>query len=253
MPVFNGEKYIYQTLQCLCNQTYTGIEIIVVNDGSVDGTGLEVDKVKDKRITLINVENGGAAKSRNIAWQHAKGAYIIFLDADDYLPPAFIASQLDKIKNKQNTVVLAQWGRFYDDDINTFKLNGVPESGEMTFKDWIKSYWYNGNPMTNPGRVMIPSALVQQAGLWDERLSLNDDLEFFTRIFLKSDKIIFNNDVDFYYRSGIGGLSSKKSYPAYQSLYNSIALSVNYVLSICGSCLFIQYTRSTQTWCSKRN
>jgi len=125
---------------------------------------------------------------------------------------------------------MALWGRFYNDDLDTFKLNDTPVN-EMTFPEWIKFYWYNCNPMTNPGRTIIPIELVKKAGRWDERLSLNDDLDFYTRVFLHTKKIIFNHEAIFYYRSGVSGLSGNKDTEAYKSLYNSILFAVNNVLT----------------------
>lgn len=230
VPAYNSQKYIRETLNCLCAQTYQHIEIIVVNDGSTDNTVAQVKSITDNRIKLINEAKGGAAKARNTAYDHAKGEYIIFFDADDHIEPGYIAQQLEKINGRKDVVVLALWGRFYNDDLKTFKLNDTPVN-EMTFPEWIKFYWYNCNPMTNPGRTMIPSELVKKAGPWNETLSLNDDLEFYTRVFLNAEKIIFNHDALFYYRSGISGLSGKKGDKAYQSLYNSILYPVNHVLA----------------------
>jgi len=230
IPAYNCGKYILETLNCLCAQTYSPIEIIVVNDGSTDDTEAVIKQVTDERIRLIFISNGGAAKARNVAFNNAKGEYIVFFDADDFVKPDFIMSQADKIQGRKDAVVLALWGRFYNDDLQTFKLNDTPVD-EMTFEEWIKYYWCRCNPMTNPGRALIPVTLVKEAGLWNEELSLNDDLEFFTRVFLKTKKLLFNHDAIFYYRSGISGLSGEKSDKAYKSLYNSILFSVNNVLS----------------------
>ena len=229
IPAYNCDKYIQETLNCLCNQTYSNIEIIVVNDGSTDQTEGNAKKNTDSRITLINVINGGAAKARNIAYKHAHGQYIIFFDADDYVKPDFVSSQLNKIGNNKDIVVLSAWGRFYNNDINTFRKVLLP-CDEMSLEDWINYYWYNCNPMTNPGRIIIPKMLIEEAGLWNEGLSLNDDLEFYTLLFLKSKKIIFNHDAIFYYRSGIKGLSAKKGSEANKSLFDSVSLSTELVL-----------------------
>jgi glycosyltransferase involved in cell wall biosynthesis len=230
IAVYNCGKYIKETLNCLCAQTYNNIEIIVVNDGSTDDTEKHANDIADKRVKVITVKNGGAAKARNIAYNKAKGAYIIFFDADDYIKPEFITSQVKKIHGRNDVVVLALWGRFYNDEINTFKLNDTPVDA-MTFTEWIKFYWYNCSPMTNPGRIIIPAELIKKAGLWNESLNLNDDMEFYTRIFVHAEKIIFNHDAIFYYRSGITGLSGKKDDGAYQALYNSMRLSIDTVLT----------------------
>lgn len=230
IPAYNCEKYIEDTLNCLCAQNYPNIELIMINDGSTDHTLTLAKNVVDSRLRLVNVPNGGAARARNLAYQYAKGEYIIFFDADDYIQPDFISRQIDRSNNRTDIIVLSGWGRFYNDDLNTFKADDTPD-GEITFKEWITLYWYHCNPMTNPGRALIPAAVIKKAGLWNEELSLNDDLEFFTRIFLNSSVIVFNKDAVFYYRSGINGLSGKTGNEANESLYQSIQLSVDKVVS----------------------
>ncbi|CAN5268220.1 hypothetical protein BH09BAC6_BH09BAC6_01360 [soil metagenome] len=229
VPAYNCGKYIGETLSCLCSQTYTNIEIIVVNDGATDETLKNASSNSDHRISIINVVNGGASKARNIAYQHAAGRYIVFFDADDYIESGFIDQQLQKINNSDDEIVLAAWGRFYNNNRSSFRAEPMPFS-EMTFDEWINHYWYNGNPMTTPGRAMIPKKVIEAAGLWNEELTLNDDLEFFTRIFSKSTNIIFNHNAIFYYRSGVEGLSSAKSTAAYLSLYKSVILATDLAL-----------------------
>lgn len=230
MPAYNCEKYIQETLTCLCAQTYPAIEIIVVDDGSTDDTGLKAKNSGDPRIIIINVVNGGAAKARNIAYKHAKGTYIIFFDADDFVNPDFVMQQLKKMNNRNDVIVLSAWGRFYENNIGDFRAELLPADA-MLLEEWVNYYWYNSNPMTTPGRAIIPKKLINEAGPWNENLSLNDDLEFYTRLFVKAEKIIFNQDAIFYYRSGIKGLSGKKGLRAYQSLYDSILLSTELVLA----------------------
>ena len=230
IPAFNCEEYISQTLDCLCGQTYPNLEFIVADDGSSDATLRIVSAYKDHRIKILSLPNNGAASARNCAFKESLGDYIIFFDADDYIKPDFIWQQFYRIMETEETVVVAAWGRFYNGDINAC----VPEEMAdevITFKDWIKRYWYYCNPMTNPGRVLIPRKTIIKAGLWDERLTLNDDLEFFTRVFLNTQRIILNTSAMFYYRSGISGLSALKNEEAYSSLLQSILLSIHACLS----------------------
>ncbi|WPU91655.1 glycosyltransferase family 2 protein [Mucilaginibacter sabulilitoris] len=229
VPAFNCGKFITETLTCLVDQTYTNIEIIVVNDGSTDDTLTKVRAIKDRRLTIIDGINKGAANARNTAYGFAHGAYVIFFDADDYVGPDFISLQARYIRGTKNDVVMAAWGRFYQEDLKSLKRDHLPGTA-MTFREWVNLYWYNCNPMTNPGRALIPAALIKKAGLWNPELSLNDDLEFFTRIFLNADKIIFNAEALFHYRSGIGGLSGKKSRAAYQSSFTALAQATEMAL-----------------------
>lgn len=229
IPAYNCELYIEETLHCLCAQNYSNIEIIIVDDGSTDGTAESIRKQTDTRIKLVSKPNKGAASARNAAYNLSKGVYIIFFDADDFVHPDFISAQVSKIRENPDVVVLSRWGRFYSADRLDFAEVSVP-GNDMFFEDWINVYWREYNPMTNPGRAIISRKLIEASGLWDESLNLNDDMEFFTRMFLNAQKIIFNYNSVLYYRSGVAGLSSKKGKKEYQSLYNSIALSIEYAL-----------------------
>lgn len=87
IPIYNGEKYIKQCLDSIINQTLTDIEIICVNDGSTDNSLFILEKyaTKDSRIKIINMNNYGAGVARNIGLKKAKGEYISFVDADDFI------------------------------------------------------------------------------------------------------------------------------------------------------------------------
>lgn len=92
IPVYNVEKYLDKCLKSVLNQTYKNIEIIVINDGSTDNSLKICKKYKDKRIVLIDKENGGVSSARNKGLQLASGKYITFVDSDYWL-------ELDAIEN----------------------------------------------------------------------------------------------------------------------------------------------------------
>jgi glycosyltransferase involved in cell wall biosynthesis len=230
IPAYNCELFIKDTISCLKEQSYTNLELIIVDDGSTDTTRTIIEHIKDDRIIFIRTSHSGAAHARNIAYEHSSGSYVIFFDADDYVESDFVSRQYRMTGGNLDVVVLSAHGRFYNNDLKTFKLEPTPDK-EMTLKEWVKCYWYHCNPMTPPGRIIIPKKLIDDAGLWNENLNLNDDLEFYTRIFSKSKKLIFNPDAIFYYRSGIKGLSGEKNSRAYESLYQSTILSIDSVLS----------------------
>src|SRR5699024_4295672 len=85
IPAYNASDYIGRCMENVISQTYSDLEMIVVNDGSTDNTKNIISKYKkkDKRIMLINQENKGVAIARNLAIKNAKGRYIAFLDSDD--------------------------------------------------------------------------------------------------------------------------------------------------------------------------
>ena len=92
VPIYNKEKYLFECLNSLCEQTYSNIEIILINDGSTDAT-LDICEEcasKDQRIKIITQKNSGVSHSRNVGLKNASGSYIAFVDADDYVDRNFI-------------------------------------------------------------------------------------------------------------------------------------------------------------------
>lgn len=229
VPAYNCEKYIQDTLACLCGQSYENIEIIVVDDGSTDKTAAAVKSITDPRIKFISVANGGAARARNIAYGQSKGKYLIFFDADDIVLPGFVTSQFDAMQNKEDTIVMSSLLRFYDNIDHT----AVPPDDLAhiySMEAWIVMNWYRVCHNTPPGRLLIPRKIMDKAGAWNEALSLNDDFEFFTRIAVTASSITPNKPAVYNYRSGVNGLSTQKHKLAYSSLFRSMELSFDLVL-----------------------
>ena len=115
VPLYNAEKYIEQTIEDLITQTYQNIEIIMINDGSVDKSEDIVRKYarEDDRIKVISIENQGPSKARNVGLDLATGDYIRFVDADDRIPrdsmeqlmqPYLDDSELDLVIGNYRTI-----------------------------------------------------------------------------------------------------------------------------------------------------
>ena len=108
-PVYNGAKYVCETIDSVLRQTYANWEMIVVDDGSKDNSAEIINEYvrRDKRIVLLRQANGGSASARNNGIRNAKGQYIALLDADDLWEPDFLESQLALMKRKSAIVVHA--------------------------------------------------------------------------------------------------------------------------------------------------
>ena len=87
IPLYNKEASIAQSLKSVLSQEYDDFEVVIVDDGSTDGSVGVVEAINDPRIRLIKQENGGPSKARNTGVKNAKGEWILFLDADDELEP----------------------------------------------------------------------------------------------------------------------------------------------------------------------
>ncbi len=108
VPVYNAEEYLEKCLESLIHQTYTNIEIILINDGSRDHS-LEICQKyaqEDKRIVVVSQENQGVSVARNNGLEHVLGDFICFVDADDYLDEDFCEKMLKKLQDTQVDVVM---------------------------------------------------------------------------------------------------------------------------------------------------
>ena len=94
IPVYNAEKYLPACIESIIAQTFTDWELILVDDGSADGSGRICDEFsqRDKRIVVVHKTNGGPSTARNLGIKKAKGDFVTFIDADDIIKPSFLAN-----------------------------------------------------------------------------------------------------------------------------------------------------------------
>lgn len=141
IPVYNTEKYIAKCLDSVIGQTYDDLEIIVVDDGSTDGSYaicLGYEK-KDPRITVFRQENSGQAVARNSALDNMHGDYVLFVDSDDRILPGTVEKLVSAVK--KNNADILQFGIIVDNDITeTYRAPETKEykSKEEMFESFIK-------------------------------------------------------------------------------------------------------------------
>ncbi len=111
VPVYNIVEYLPRCVHSITAQTYTNLEILLVDDGSTDGTGVLCDELakEDNRIRVFHKENGGSSSARNLALREAGGEYFGFVDSDDYIAPQMYEKLYSAIE--KNGVLMAQIGR----------------------------------------------------------------------------------------------------------------------------------------------
>ena len=130
LPTYNVKDYIEQCITSLIHQTYQNLEILIVDDGSTDGTGALCDQLaqQDSRIRVIHKENGGTHTGRNLGIRETTGAYIMFLDPDDWLDPETFAELAEKIREHHPDVIRFSYVREFPDH-SAFKKNTfLPET-----------------------------------------------------------------------------------------------------------------------------
>lgn len=124
VPVYQVEKYIAQCIESVLSQTFQDFELILIDDGSKDQSGIICDAyaAKDDRIIVIHTQNRGAAAARNTGLEHASGKYITFLDGDDYLAENMIERLYEVIKKSAYDVVVCDFLNLLPDEKDNFTV-----------------------------------------------------------------------------------------------------------------------------------
>ncbi|PZO19281.1 MAG: glycosyl transferase family 2 [Leptolyngbya foveolarum] len=225
IPVYNAEPWVAETIQSVIAQTWKNIEIVIVDDGSVDRSLEIARKFQSSTVKVIGQENQGASAARNHALNLAQGDFIQYLDADDLLAPEKVERQMRLLHQQSDTrqLISGEWARFYKSP-GEASFTPQPLWTDMEPVDWLVCAWRN-HWMMHPAAWLVPREIVQKAGEWNETLSLNDDGEYFCRIILASAGVKFCQGAKVYYRSGnSSSLSALVSERARESQFFSLSL-----------------------------
>jgi glycosyltransferase involved in cell wall biosynthesis len=230
IPVYNAESWLAGTLESALGQTWPKLEIIVVDDGSRDGSWAIAQRYAGPRLKALAQPNAGAAAARNHALKSAQGDFIQYLDADDQLSPDKIARQLEVLA-KAPAGCLGICGTVYFADgtapENGQRVDGWPAENTDDPVEWLIALYggnRNGGGMVHPGAWLTPRAVAERAGPWDETPSPDDDGEYFSRVVLASRGLRHAPGVHSFYRQHTSGtnLSSARSRLLLQGAMHSL-------------------------------
>ncbi|MEH2240651.1 glycosyltransferase [Nostoc sp.] len=184
IPAYNSEKTINYTIQSVLNQTFTHLELIVINDGSQDSTLKVVTQIQDSRIKVFSYSNAGGNVSRNRGLQRAVGEFVSFLDADDLWTPDKLQSQLKALQENITAKVAYSWTDYIDAN-GQFIVSGkrINVNGSAYENLLLNNFLENGS---NP--LICRKALMTLGG-FDESLSAAQDWDMWLRLASKFDFI----------------------------------------------------------------
>ncbi len=191
IPLYNQKDFVGEAIESILNQSYSDIEIIVVNDGSTDNPSEVLDKYQ-KYIKLINQENKGLAAARNAGIQNSSGKYIQLLDADDFLVKDKIKLQLEFNEARSSDVSYCEISS-YDNSTGSSSPRNVGEVKDMF--SHLFNFWC---PYPIPVHsLLIKKDIFKRFGFFEEDLKAIEDRHFFS-------KLAFNK-VTFDYFQFMGG------------------------------------------------
>lgn len=195
IPVYNGSRYLKQAIESALAQTHKPFEIIVVDDGSTDGTA-KVAAAFEDRVRYFYQDNQGPSAARNVGLKIAQGNFVAFLDSDDLWPESKIQLQLDYFKNDPDLQVVQ--GR-----VQYFCLS--PQTDQAKFE---KAY----EPVFS---FNLPAALYKKSaftkvGMFNEQMRFSEDVDWFMRAREQNLQMLFIKETALYYRRHSANMTQAK-------------------------------------------
>lgn len=210
IPAHNAEQTIAACIQSVIKQSHKALELIVVEDSSMDNTAGIIASLQDARIKRIAIKRCSAPAARNAGLRIASGEYVQFLDADDILAPNKLEVQLHRLEHESPSAVAnCPWGHFRAETADA-RLESQRIDRDMNPLNWLIESW-NGGGMAQTACWLTPRGLIDLAGGWNEdlRRNPNDDGEFFCRVLLKSNTVVFTTGTCVFYRLPVAGCVSR--------------------------------------------
>lgn len=199
IPVYNGSNYVREAIDTALAQTYTNIEVIVVNDGSKDNGATEKICLSYRdRIRYFYKENGGVSSALNLGIKNMKGEYFSWLSHDDKYEFNKIEKQIDCLnKFDDNISVLLCESKQINSDGNDLKYalrkNRFPSNGIYSADQVLENLFING--AFNGCALLIKKNVFIQCGLFNENLRYSQDALMWYKIHLNGFKLAYNNDI----------------------------------------------------------
>ena len=200
VPVYNAEKYLRQCLASLVTQTFWDIEIVVVNDGSTDGTKeiCEEFAKRDSRIKLIHKENGGIASARQVALDSATGIFMGSVDADDWVEPDFCEKMYSKAVDENADVILCD--SWYEYEHVGKKINSYGKDIPVDNAEIIEEALNGLMPCSVWNKLYKMDFLRKHKIIFEDGINMGEDVLFFLKVLRHTMRFVYLPECLYHYR-----------------------------------------------------
>ena len=227
VPVYNVEEYLKQCLDSILGQTYRNWELILVNDGSTDSSGLICQEYaeKDARIRYYEKENGGLSDARNYGIEQAQGEYLTFVDSDDFLDASHLNVLYNALVKNDVDISIANYTN-YQTSTATFYLH--------TFGDYYEKI-YTSEELIDDLSFLERNDL-SFSTIWGSLYKksvfsflrfpkgvIGEDVALIYKMYTQVDKIVYVHKDTYIYRENDSGISKSKIYPLVTAQLNHVA------------------------------
>lgn len=178
IPIYNAEKYLSNCIDSILNQTYSNIEVVLVNDGSTDRSGeiCEEIKAEDSRVKVIHQKNSGPSAARNAGVLKSKGDYLQFVDADDHIESIMVEKLLSVCENEVDLVLCG-----YYINGEEVKENIPDDEGMHTLTEFISKFpvFFKKNLINSPGNKLYRTKIIKDNAIkFNKNINNGEDLLF---------------------------------------------------------------------------
>ena len=218
VPAYNIESYIGRCLESILNQSHKKIEILVIDDGSTDGTWNVIKHyaAKDQRIVAMHKENGGVSSTRRVGLEHAQGEYIGFVDGDDYVEPEMYEHLLMNALKYNADISHCGYRMIYPDGHIDYYYGTEQlriQDHETALLDLLLGEQIEPSLCNKLFHQKTLSELLESSH-WNEDIRINEDLLLNYYLFKQSNASVYEDKAFYHYilRKGSAATSKKERY-----------------------------------------
>ncbi len=232
IPLFNKEDYVLRAVMSVLEQSYDSFEVIIVDDGSTDGSLMKISDIQDPRVHIVETDNNGVSVARNIAIGKSHGDYLVFLDADDTFDVDYLRTIHDGIVDYSFPEMIVSGVSIISEDnlVIVPRKVGVYNSTsfrEVFFDDEVNNH---GLPGYIAGKAVSNSFIKENGICFNPQLSLAEDLDFWLQCYRKASSIVSIDYSGYNYYVGLEGSSVFQTGIDYISQLNIWSKIYSYVI-----------------------
>lgn len=234
IPVYNSEQYLERCLNSLINQTEKNIEVIIIDDGSIDMSSEIIDNFSkiDRRINAVHKNNEGVSIARNIGIKLAKSEYIMFLDADDWLAPNAAEIMYESIIDSNSDLLICENIDVYEDGTQYIEKSLFKEKifiQKRQFKNSIYPVFIEDNKLDVIWKFLIRKKIILDNNIFfDTSMALGEDTLFSYELLTQINSLIYIPDALHYYYKHNSGLSGE-GVKYEMAIHDSLRLNTKFI------------------------
>lgn len=224
VPVYNAEKYLRQCLDSIIAQNYIDWECILVDDGSKDGSGNICDEYtqRDNRFKVFHQDNAGSSFARNVGIENAKGYWVSFIDADDWIAADHIKNLIACAETNDAEIVISA---FYEhkNGVNSYCPNKPSNLDNNTIiVETLRGYGLHAGLWNK----LIKKELIDSNGIRFPYYNYYEDMFFTVSVVRKAKRIAYVQNPTYYYRIHSSSLTNSTDYSKRIEMYNEFSLNM---------------------------